>query len=48
MYLHEYEGDITDLGLNFTVVDEALGVTKVTELVKDGKNMLVTNKNKDM
>ena len=48
MYLHEYDGDISDLDLNFTVVDEALGVTSVTELVPNGKNTTVTNSNKDL
>lgn len=31
MSLKAYDGDVADLGLDFTVVCDALGVTKVTE-----------------
>ncbi|XP_039258355.2 ubiquitin-protein ligase E3C-like [Styela clava] len=46
MYLHDYDGDVSDLALNFTVVDETLGVTKVNELMPDGINTPLTNSNK--
>lgn len=37
LYLKNYEGDITDLGLDFTVVHDELGETKV------GNSLLSTN-----
>ena len=37
--------DVSDLGLNFTVVDERFGETEVTELIPDGQNIPVTNQN---
>ena len=46
MYLRSYDGDVTDLDLNFTVMDERFGETKVTELVPGGQNVAVTNENR--
>jgi len=46
--LKNYQGDIeNDFGLNFTVDDEEeKGVVKTIELIKDGKNINVTQNNK--
>lgn len=48
--LKNYQGDIeNDFGLNFTIDDEEeKGKTKTIELIKDGKNINVTQNNKLM
>ncbi|CAO1624719.1 unnamed protein product [Jaminaea pallidilutea] len=47
IYLKNYAGDVeADLSLNFTVSDDEFGVQKVTELVPNGANIPVTNKNR--
>lgn len=47
IYLKNYAGDVeTDLSLNFTVTDEEFGERKVTELIPNGVNVSVTNKNR--
>lgn len=47
VYLKNYTGDVEqDLSLNFTVTDEEFGVRKVTELVPNGSDIPVTNKNR--
>ncbi|CAK8689122.1 unnamed protein product [Clavelina lepadiformis] len=46
MFLRSYDGDVAELDLNFTVVDDSFGETKVTELVRGGHDISVTNKNR--
>ncbi|XP_071850373.1 ubiquitin-protein ligase E3C-like [Apostichopus japonicus] len=44
--LKDYEGDVADLDLNFTVVDDNLGEAKVYELKPGGEKIQVTNANR--
>lgn len=44
--LKAYEGDVEDLGLDFTVVVNELGETKVLDLKPNGSNILVTSSNR--
>lgn len=44
--LKAYEGDVEDLGLDFTVVVNELGETKVLDLKPNGSNILVTSANR--
>ncbi|GAB0090048.1 ubiquitin-protein ligase E3C [Sergentomyia squamirostris] len=44
--LKAYDGDVTDLGLDFTVVCEELGETRVVELKPNGSNIAVSNHNR--
>uniref|UniRef100_A0A1B6EYS1 Ubiquitin-protein ligase E3C n=1 Tax=Cuerna arida TaxID=1464854 RepID=A0A1B6EYS1_9HEMI len=46
LYLKNYEGDVTELGLDFTVVHDELGETKVDELKPNGANIPVTSANR--
>lgn len=46
LYLRHYEGDVTDLGLDFTIVSSELGETKVEELKPNGSNIPVTSLNR--
>ena len=46
MFLKKYTGNAEDLSLNFTIVNEEMGVRDVVELVPNGKNVAVTNENK--
>ncbi|SNX81740.1 related to ubiquitin protein ligase e3 [Melanopsichium pennsylvanicum] len=44
--LKNYQGNVEDLSLNFTVTDEEFGVSMTRELVPDGANVPVTNLNR--
>ncbi len=44
--MKDYTGDITELGLNFTVVDNDLGETRVYELKTGGHDIPVTASNR--
>lgn len=44
--LKSYDGDVADLGLDFTVVSNEWGEARVEELIPDGANVLVTNANR--
>lgn len=46
LFLKSYEGDVADLGLDFTVLNEELGETRVEELKPDGANVPVTVSNR--
>uniref|UniRef100_A0A2C9KEQ7 Ubiquitin-protein ligase E3C n=1 Tax=Biomphalaria glabrata TaxID=6526 RepID=A0A2C9KEQ7_BIOGL len=46
VYLKNYGGDVSDLGLDFTVVNSEFGETKVEELKPGGRNIQVTDSNK--
>ncbi|KAB0798693.1 hypothetical protein PPYR_09686 [Photinus pyralis] len=46
LYLREYSGDVQDLGLDFTTVNNDLGETKVIELKPNGTNISVTSDNR--
>ncbi|KAL3283640.1 hypothetical protein HHI36_006779 [Cryptolaemus montrouzieri] len=46
LYLRDYPGDVTDLGLDFTTVHNDLGETKVLELKPNGRNIQVTTDNR--
>ncbi|RXG70066.1 Ubiquitin-protein ligase E3C [Armadillidium vulgare] len=43
--LKNYEGDIQDLGLDFTVLNAELGQNYIDELIPNGTNIPVTNQN---
>lgn len=44
--LKNYDGDVVDLGLDFTIVIDEFGQTRVAELKPDGANITVTNQNR--
>ncbi|KAJ0245655.1 E3 ubiquitin-protein ligase UPL7 [Hirschfeldia incana] len=46
IYIKQYEGDLQELCLDFTVTEEFCGKMSVTELKPDGKDISVTNENK--
>ncbi|XP_067007893.2 ubiquitin-protein ligase E3C [Anabrus simplex] len=46
LYLKSYEGDVAELGLDFTVVNDELGETRVDELKPGGANIPVTAHNR--
>ncbi|RZC38508.1 ubiquitin-protein ligase E3C [Asbolus verrucosus] len=46
LYLRDYSGDVSDLGLDFTTVNNDLGETRVVELKPNGSNIQVTNENR--
>ncbi|XP_033636657.1 ubiquitin-protein ligase E3C-like [Asterias rubens] len=46
LFLKDYTGDITELGLNFTVVDNDLGEMRVYELKTGGHDIPVTASNR--
>lgn len=46
MYVKNYEGDVTELSLDFTVTEESLGKRHIIELRPGGKDTMVTNENK--
>ncbi|KAG2406127.1 E3 ubiquitin-protein [Vigna angularis] len=46
MYVKNYDGDVTELCLDFTVTEESLGKRYVVELKSGGKDISVTNENK--
>lgn len=46
LYLRDYNGDVSDLGLDFTTVNNDLGETRIMELKPDGRNIPVTNENR--
>lgn len=45
-FLKNYEGNVEDLSLNFTVVDSDFGKNTITELIPGGSKIPVTNENK--
>ncbi|XP_055627362.1 ubiquitin-protein ligase E3C [Toxorhynchites rutilus septentrionalis] len=46
MSLKAYEGDVTDLGLDFTIVCDELGETRIEELKPNGANITVSSSNR--
>lgn len=46
LYLRDYQGDVTDLGLDFTTVKNDLGETRIIEIKQNGRNIPVTNENR--
>lgn len=46
LYLKNYEGDVADLGLDFTAVNDEFGETTVDELKPNGGNIPVTPSNR--
>uniref|UniRef100_A0A5G2Q932 HECT-type E3 ubiquitin transferase n=1 Tax=Sus scrofa TaxID=9823 RepID=A0A5G2Q932_PIG len=46
LFLKSYEGDVEELGLNFTVVNNDLGEAQVVELKYGGKDIPVTSANR--
>ncbi|GMH09885.1 hypothetical protein Nepgr_011726 [Nepenthes gracilis] len=46
MYVKNYDGDVKELSLDFTVVEESFGKRHVIELKPGGKDTTVTNENK--
>lgn len=44
--LKNYDGDVVDLGLDFTIVIDEFGQTRVEELKPNGANITVTNQNR--
>uniref|UniRef100_A0A1B0FE55 Ubiquitin-protein ligase E3C n=1 Tax=Glossina morsitans morsitans TaxID=37546 RepID=A0A1B0FE55_GLOMM len=46
LYLKDYEGDVAELNLDFTVASSSLGQTQVLELKSQGQSISVTNSNR--
>jgi len=46
LYLKDYTGDISELGLDFTVVQSDLGESKIVELKENGAQIQVTAQNR--
>ncbi|KAI1321825.1 hypothetical protein EDD11_000101 [Mortierella claussenii] len=46
MFLKNYDGNVEDLSLYFTVDDEEMGQTITRELISNGSNILVTRQNR--
>lgn len=46
LYLKTYDGDVTELELDFTVASEEIGKTSVEELKSGGASIKVTNENR--
>uniref|UniRef100_A0A1A9WVS9 HECT-type E3 ubiquitin transferase n=1 Tax=Glossina brevipalpis TaxID=37001 RepID=A0A1A9WVS9_9MUSC len=46
LYLKDYEGDVAELNLDFTVASSTLGKMQVLELKPQGQNFPVTNSNR--
>ncbi|XP_070563134.1 ubiquitin-protein ligase E3C-like [Ptychodera flava] len=46
LFLKNYDGDVSDLGLDFTVVDNELGEAQVHELKPGGRDITVTSNNR--
>lgn len=46
MYVKNYDGDVKELSLDFTVTEESFGKRHVVELKSGGKDISVTNENK--
>ncbi|CAH0558292.1 unnamed protein product [Brassicogethes aeneus] len=46
LYLRDYQGDVSDLGLDFTTVNNDLGETRIMELKPNGREIQVTNENR--
>lgn len=48
MFLKNYEGDLLDLGINFSVTDNLLGQQKVIPLLQNGENIPVDKQNRQI
>ncbi|CAH1243767.1 UBE3C [Branchiostoma lanceolatum] len=46
LFLKNYDGDVSDLALNFTIVNNDLGEAQVVELKPGGQNIPVTSENR--
>lgn len=46
MFVKNYQGDVRDLSLTFTVTEQLFGVTKNIDLISNGSSVFVTNENK--
>jgi ubiquitin-protein ligase E3 C len=46
MFLKSYDGDVANLGLTHTIVQDVFGSQKEIEMIPNGANIPVTNKNK--
>ena len=46
LFLQNYDGDVKELSLDFTVTEESLGKRHIIELKPGGKDAIVTNENK--
>ncbi|CAF0934306.1 unnamed protein product [Adineta steineri] len=46
LYLKNYDGNVEDLGLDFTIVNSEIGQTQVIELKPNGRNIAVTDENR--
>ncbi|XP_066138710.1 ubiquitin-protein ligase E3C isoform X2 [Euwallacea fornicatus] len=46
LYLRDYTGDVSDLGLDFSTVNNDLGETRVMDLKPNGREISVTNENR--
>lgn len=45
-FMQNYDGDVKELSLDFTVTEESFGKWHVVELKSGGKDICVTNENK--
>ena len=46
LFFKNYDGDVQDLGLDFTIVSEEVGQAHVEEMKPGGANIPVTNENR--
>jgi len=46
LYLKNYDGNVEDLGLDFTIVNSEIGQTELMELKPNGRNISVTDENR--
>lgn len=46
LYLKTYDGNVEDLGLDFTIVNSEIGQTQVIDLKPNGRDIAVTNENR--
>ena len=46
LFVKNYSGDVTELGLDFSVVNEVLGMTSHVELKPGGEHIVVNNSNR--
>ncbi|CAF0970368.1 unnamed protein product [Rotaria sordida] len=46
LYLKNYNGNVEDLGLDFTIVNSEIGQTQIIELKPNGRNIAVTDENR--
>lgn len=46
LFLKNYENDVSELGLDFTIMNSDFGENEIVELKPNGKNIPVTSQNR--